>query len=679
VVGHIVAVVFALTAVVGSAYADMGGIYSSEAEVSEEGQKAIILHNLDEEVLILGTDLRTDKDTYVLRFIPFPSEPQVGLAPPDVFKSAAELMKKHRLRFFYQTKGSSSSTNGVELRFYKKLAAHDLTVVKVDDISCFRQWVNSFFRDKRLPTKKSYPDVEGIVGDYLKRGINYFAFDFVRTTDETRLVDPVMYRFMSKELYYPLKTSSTFGGKGFIDMILITPRTLCVPDDIFVSSCFGLKGFHPSSSAQVSKLELEDIYPDAQRFFGDREVYIQLVKYRGDYDFQSDVFADPSKGAEQALDIPEYGPRGSPFGEFAQALKASTVSNAVPKVVDGNNEFAFELYKTISAMNEGENQNIFLSPFSISAALAMTYAGARGNTQIQMGRVLRFNILQEELHLTLSSLLRTLKEPPDDSYQLYIANSLWGQRGYGFKKEFLDLIARYYAGGFNEVDFKGETEKSRKMINKWTQNNTADKIKDILGPKDIDYLTRLVLTNAIYFKGTWAWQFEKELTRSASFYVTPEKKVDVQMMFQEGKFPYTEPDQQLQMVELPYAGHALSMVILLPRGALLNLEGALTRENFDNWLSMIGEKEVGLFVPRFKFEWRYYLKKALVSMGMVDAFSRVKADFSGMDGTRRLYAEKVIRGANIDVNEEGTEATAATAVVMDVKSIGPKPIMPSSS
>lgn len=308
-----------------NAHADMGRIYaSSEAvTVSEDAQKAIILHNLSEEVLILGTDLKASEKTGIVRFIPFPSEPVVGLAPGGAFEKAAVLMKKHKLKYqhLHYTKGGSATATSedVELRFNKKLGAHDLTIIKVNDVSAFRQWVNDFFKRKGLPIKEEYPEEEAVVGDYVKRGIVYFVLDFVEVSPEARFVEPVTYRFKSKALYYPLKTSNTFGGQGSIELIIIAPTTLCSagnePLDPFSGALY--KEEHPeaqrpygqrpyclnipviaSTSALLVKedTDMKGIYPEGEAFFQHQKAFMQVVRYTGTYFFQDDILVDVSSG-----------------------------------------------------------------------------------------------------------------------------------------------------------------------------------------------------------------------------------------------------------------------------------------------------------------------------------------------------------------------------------------------
>jgi len=307
------------------ASADMGRIYvsSEPVTVSEDAQKAIILHNLSEQVLILGTDLKASRPIGIVRFIPFPSEPSVTLAPADAFEKAAAMIKKYGLKYQYvhYSKGGSVTTEsqGVEIRLNEKLGAHDVTVIKVNDVTAFRQWVNTYFKTKGLPVKETYPDEEAIVRDYVQRGVVYFVLDFVEIASQPRFIEPIAYRFSSKTLYYPLKTTNTFGGKGSIELIIIAPTTLCAagnePLDPYSGALY--REQHPqaqrpygqrplclnlpviaSTSEMLVKEEndLDGLYPGGQAFFKDQPAFIQVVQYVGRYAFKEDVFADVATG-----------------------------------------------------------------------------------------------------------------------------------------------------------------------------------------------------------------------------------------------------------------------------------------------------------------------------------------------------------------------------------------------
>jgi len=293
----LIAVVVSLFA--GKAHADMGGIYTVDAQVSEDAQKAIILHNADEEILILGTDLKADKNVGLIRFIPFPSEPVVSLAPENAFDAASELVKKHGLKVQHFTKSGPAVREAVSLRFHQKLGAHDITGIKVNDATQFRNWANDFFKKKGLPQKKSYPEVESVVADYVKRGIVYFVFDFVELSGPVRSIEPVEYRFKSREFYYPLKTSNTFSGDRRINLIVVCPRTMGRAFDYVFKQSFEAE---TSSSSKIAAQELGGIYPDAQDFFkAQKNLYLQLINYSGEYNFDQDMIADIAKGVDEEV------------------------------------------------------------------------------------------------------------------------------------------------------------------------------------------------------------------------------------------------------------------------------------------------------------------------------------------------------------------------------------------
>ena len=335
-------------------------------------------------------------------------------------------------------------------------------------------------------------------------------------------------------------------------------------------------------------------------------------------------------------------------------------------IIDGNTRFAFDLYQKLKAANPGEN--IFISPFSISTALAMTYTGARGETEKQMAQTLHFSLPQKPLHQAFSSLQTSLQN--SKGYELAIANRLWGQKGYPFLPDFLKFIDAHYQGGFEAVDYRQDPQGVLKIINQWVEVKTKAKIKNLLSEQDINSLTRLVLTNAIYFKGSWQAQFKPQNTIKAPFYLEDGKTASTSLMSQTDKFKYLDANT-FEALELPYSGDRLSMLVLLPQKGteLGKLEKMLTLENLRAWRSSMQEMNMRVFLPKFKTESRFLLNEPLITLGMKDAFDERLADFSGIMGKKDLYISKVIHKAFVDVNEEGTEAAAATAVVMATKSM----------
>jgi serpin B len=335
---------------------------------------------------------------------------------------------------------------------------------------------------------------------------------------------------------------------------------------------------------------------------------------------------------------------------------------APPAVVEGNTAFSVDLYTRL----KDQPGNLFFSPHSISTALAMTYAGARGETETQMARTLHFDLPQEALHPCFARLQKDLAGR--QGCELAIANRLWGQKGALFLDAFLGITRDHYGAGLEPLDFASDTEGSRKTINAWVETETRDRIKGLLKPKILSPNTQLVLTNAIYFKGKWRKEFEKKNTEVLPFFVSKDREVKAPLMAQKGLFLYAERED-LQLLELPYVGDALSMVVLLPteKNGLAALEAALTGDALKGWLAGLAPcGDVEVFLPRFKMTSDFSLGDTLAAMGMPLAFSG-GADFSGMTGDRSLFISAVVHKAFVAVDEEGTEAAAATAVVMDCK------------
>jgi serpin B len=329
------------------------------------------------------------------------------------------------------------------------------------------------------------------------------------------------------------------------------------------------------------------------------------------------------------------------------------------------NELSVALYKELM----GKDGNLFLSPYSISSALAMVYAGARGETAEQMNSTLYFGG-QGATHPAFSHLRKIINGIQDKGQvQLIAANSLWPQIGYAFLPDYLALSKEFYDTEITGVDFKNETEAARIKINNWVETKTRDRIKNIIAEGMLDSMTRLVLANAIYFKGSWASQFKKEATREAPFSLQDGSSVSVPMMHQTGDFGISF-GKDFQALKLPYEGTDLSMVMLLPSApdGLPALEQSLTPELLAGL--KFNEQEVFVQLPKFKMERKFELSSMFAEMGMPLAFTD-RADFSGMDGSQNLSIGVVVHKAFIEVNEEGTEAAAATAVGMRVTSMPP--------
>ncbi|MBU1089376.1 serpin family protein [Patescibacteria group bacterium] len=351
-----------------------------------------------------------------------------------------------------------------------------------------------------------------------------------------------------------------------------------------------------------------------------------------------------------------------PVSPPAISPETSASESEIAAVVDASNQFAFDLYSEYKA----EGGNVFFSPYSISTALAMTFEGARGQTAEEMQTVFHFPENEDERKLGYSGLLGKINAE-NENYKLSTANALWAQENYKFLDEYFETVEKYYGGGVTNLDFAKETESSRITINNWVEDQTNDKIKDLIPVGGITGSTKLVLTNAIYFKGDWLKQFNEDETRDDDFRMSSGETIEVPMMQQtdeEAKFNFAE-NEELQILELPYSGEELSMLILLPKNDDLDLlENNLTLANLAAWKKDLRKEQVKVFIPKFKFETKYFMAKDLAEMGMPTAFSGA-ADFSGMTGERDLFISAVIHQAFVEVNEEGTEAAAATAVVMD--------------
>lgn len=347
-----------------------------------------------------------------------------------------------------------------------------------------------------------------------------------------------------------------------------------------------------------------------------------------------------------------------------------SAQDVAPELVEGNNTFAFELYRAIT----GESGNLILSPYSVSAALAMVYAGAGGNTEQQIADTLHFTLPEDQLHPAFSALDASLipASDEDEPFQLNIANALWGQEGYPFYRQYLQLLGDNYGAGLTPLDFVGAPEPSRETINQWVSDETEERITDLIPEGVISPATRLILTNAIYFKGAWVFQFDPEMTQDGDFNLLDGSTVTVPMMRQSESLMVAS-GEGYQAVELPYQGDQMAMLILLPdEGNFEAFEGELSAESFESVLSGLQSAEVNLTLPRFEYTSDFSLAESLTGLGMTDAFDPSLADFSGMidpaslSDTEKLFISDVLHKAFVKLDENGTEAAAATAVIMEV-------------
>ena len=358
-------------------------------------------------------------------------------------------------------------------------------------------------------------------------------------------------------------------------------------------------------------------------------------------------------------------------GNYVQYYKPRLTSPAVENadlttMVDGNTVFTLDLYQEL----KGEEGNIFYSPYSLSVALSMTYAGARGETEQQMAEALSFYLSQDQLHPAFNYLDQELagrgegaQGKDEEGFRLNIVNDIWGQKNFTFLSDFLDTLAENYGAGLRILDFINAPEESRITINDYISEQTEEKIKDLIPEGVIDVMTRLVLTNAIYFNAAWEYPFSEDMTSDGVFHLLDGGEVTVPMMSQGESLGYTEGDDY-QAVELKYDGEELSMVILLPdSGQFENFEMSLDAGLLNDIIDNLENKPVELTLPKWEYESSFMMKETLQAMGMPIAFTEA-ADFSGMTGNRDLYIADVVHKAFVSVDEAGTEAAAASAVIM---------------
>ncbi|XP_005398986.1 PREDICTED: leukocyte elastase inhibitor [Chinchilla lanigera] len=331
-----------------------------------------------------------------------------------------------------------------------------------------------------------------------------------------------------------------------------------------------------------------------------------------------------------------------------------------------NAAFALDIFVLLCKGNRAGN--IFISPYSISSAMGMIFLGSRGDTAAQISKGLHFDKVKD-VHSSFQSLNAKLNKC-GASYTLKLANRLYGEKTYDILPEFLGSTKKMYGAEMVSVDFQNDTENTRKTINKWVKEQTGGKIPELLAPGVLDDTSKLVLVNAIYFKGKWQEKFLKNDTTDVPFRLNKKDTKTVKMMFQKAKFPYGYiEDLKCQVLELPYQDAEVSMIILLPDDiedettGLEEIEKQLTLEKLREWTENLETMEVNVHLPRFKVEESYNLNNNLTNLGVQDLFNSSKADLSGISGARDLSVSKIIHKAFIDVNEEGTEAAAATAGV----------------
>lgn len=377
-----------------------------------------------------------------------------------------------------------------------------------------------------------------------------------------------------------------------------------------------------------------------------------------------------------SLSLASCQPASVAASSLPRDLNPQVSAEDLRELTTGNTAFAFDLYRQ---MRQAGEANLVYSPYSISLAFAMVYAGARGETESQMAQLLRYTLPQERLHSAFNALGLDLERRPtqaqgvgeEERFQLNITNSLWGQKNWSFRPEFLDLLAANYGAGMRLVDFAASPDAARKQINRWVEEQTQKRVRDLLPPGAVDTLTRLALVNAIYFKATWQVEFDPDNTMEQPFHLLDGRTVNVLMMEIDRAtfFPYAAGDGW-QAIALPYKGGLVEMVIVVPdQGRFEAFQAEWTAERYNEIISALQPQMVLLAMPKFKFESSYNLRSILAEMGMDIPFDPNRADFSGIDGKRDLYISAALHKAFIATDEKGTEAAASTTIIIGVTSL----------
>lgn len=345
---------------------------------------------------------------------------------------------------------------------------------------------------------------------------------------------------------------------------------------------------------------------------------------------------------------------------------------ALETLVRGNTAFAIDWYQALADSSE---ENLLVSPYSVSIALAMVWAGARGETKRQIKNALQYRLKQTQLHPAFNALDRRLEKANESEkdtdvtpFQLSIANAIWGQMEFPFRESYLDTLARNYGASVHTLDFSATPDRARTQINEWVNDQTNGTIEQLFGKGTITAATRLVLTNAVYFKANWKHTFSPETTEDGQFTALDGSTSMVPMMSEINQFPVAETDGH-RLIELPYVGDTVGMIVILPKkGEFEAFERSLTPDRLHTLTQRLEPTSTALTLPRFSYESEFNLNRTLSALGMKHAFDRSKADFSGMveSGAGSLSISDVVHKTHILVDEKGTEAAAATGVAMPV-------------
>jgi serpin B len=376
------------------------------------------------------------------------------------------------------------------------------------------------------------------------------------------------------------------------------------------------------------------------------------------------------------ISVNEGSPTDSNGGGGGGGGDGTMTSGNVTGIIDGNNRFALDFYSEVATRAADGSGNAFFSPWSITTAFALVNEGARGTTAEEIESVFGFPPDEDARRNSFTAIQGHLNDNLQGNYTLSTANAVWVREGYRLSDEYARAATQYYGSEVSNVVFT--TEEGRSRINDWVEGKTGGKIMDLIPPGVLNDLTRLVTTNAVYFKGTWVTQFDKGDTVEQDFNVSVEKTVKVEMMKLDTPsfFRYSEAEQ-VQVLELPYEGKKVSMLILLPREGndLASLESALSQDNLKMWKDSLRNQSVIVNIPKCKLETSYTLNEMLQEMGMSSAFDPDAADLTGMLAeSEDLYIQTALHKAFVEVNEEGTEAAAATAVVVGTTSVQEYPV-----
>jgi len=376
---------------------------------------------------------------------------------------------------------------------------------------------------------------------------------------------------------------------------------------------------------------------------------------------------------DKTKDAPSTNTGMQTLGKISFTGLSSETQKNVTALANSNNSLSLALYNNLKS-TDAEAKNLFISPYSIMSALSMTAEGARGKTLDEMIKTMMLPVASSTRHSSFNALNRVLNNSSFGTKNtLAIANSIWAQKDFEINPDFIKTVRESYAGEANTLDYINKAEDSRNTINKWVENHTNSKIKNLIPEGVIDTATRLILVNAVYFKGSWLQQFDKKNTAEADFTVTANKTVKVQMMHQAKSEKLFAETSDAKVLELPYSGSSTSMVIILPKNNIFAFEKTLTNQKLSDLIKSVRSDSIPVYIPRFKMEDSYSLKEKLSKMGMPSAFSDT-ADFGGMTSTSSLKITEVVHKTFVEVNEEGTEAAAATAVIVGITSAMLEPV-----